>query len=220
MNHEDTNDTQYFKIIDNCRKDLLKYFFKAISVIPVIEKPIILDVGCGSGVPTIALAEIFNGIITAVDNDTKSIDRLEEKVKKLNLSDRISIINSSFWNIEFEENHFDIIVAEGFLNVICFEKGFLEVIKLLKTNGYFIIHDEYKNHNKKIEFIANNNCKILDSFRLDKNVWWNDYYKCLEKEISLHKNKDLFKSDLNEIEMYKKDSSQFNSIYYIVEKKG
>ena len=211
-------DNQYFKVKDYCRKGLLKYFLKSISVIPIIEKPLILDVGCGSGVPTLALAEKIYGNITAVDNDTKSINRLAEKVNKLNLSDRISIVNSSFFDMDFEESLFDIIVAEGFLNVIGFEKGFLELINLLKTNGYFVIHDDFKNHKKKIEFIESNNCKVKDSFRLDEHIWWNDYYKCIEREISSQENKELFKTDLHEIELYKQDPAQFNSIYYVIEK--
>ncbi len=212
---------EYFNIKDNCRKDLLKYLSKAISIIPEIESPLILDVGCGSGVPTLALAENYDGTITAVDFDTKSINRLEEKVKELNLSNRITIINSSLFDLELEENLFDIILAEGFLHVVGFEKGFSKVIKLLKRNRFFIIHDEFRNHNKKTEFIESNNCKILDSFRLDEHVWWNDYYKCLEKEISSQENKyflELFKSDLYEIELFKQDPSQFNSVYYVIEK--
>ena len=212
---------EYFDIKDNCRKGLLKYLSKAISIIPAIEDPLILDVGCGSGVPTLALAEIFNGTITAVDFDTKSINRLEEKVKELNLSKRITIINCSLFDMEFEENLFDIILAEGLLNNVGFEKGFLEVIKLLKRNRYFIIHDEFRNHNKKTKFIENNNCKILYSFRLDEHVWWNDYFKCLEKEISSQGKKDLlelFKTELYEIELFKQNPSQFNSAYYVIKK--
>ena len=45
----------------------------------MLEKPEILDIGCGTGVPTLLLAEKFNGHITATDSDTKSINRLEEK---------------------------------------------------------------------------------------------------------------------------------------------
>ncbi len=211
----------YFNIKDNCRSGLLKYLFKALSIIPVIENPLMLDVGCGSGVPTLALAEKYNGTITAVDIDAKAINRLEEKVKELDLSNRVNIVNCSLFDMELEENLFDIILAEGFLNVVGFQKGFSKVIKLLKRNGFFIIHDEFRNHNKKTEFIESNNCKILDSFRLDAQVWWNDYYKCLEKEISSHWNKcflELFKTDLYEIELFKQDPSQFNSVYYVIEK--
>ncbi len=146
---------------------------------------------------------------------------MEEKVKELNLSNRITIVNSSLFDLELEENLFDIILAEGFLNVVGFQKGFSKVIKLLKRNGFFIIHDEFRNHNKKTEFIESNNCKILDSFRLDEHVWWNDYYKCLEKEISSQEKKyflKLFKTDLYEIELFKQDPSQFNSVYYVIEK--
>lgn len=215
------NGNQYFEIKDNCRKGLLKYFLKAISVIPKIEKPLILDVGCGSGVPTLALAKYFNGNITAVDSDNKSVIWLVEKVKKSNLSNRITVINNSFLNMNFEKNLFDIIVAEGFLNVIGFEQGFLEIIKYLKTNGYFLIHDEFKNHKKKIEFIESKNCKVIDSFKLDAQIWWDEYYKQLEIAISYLKDKELlklFKSDLHEIELYKQDSSFFRSCYYVVEK--
>ena len=212
---------EYFDIKDNCRKGLLKYLFKAISIIPVIEKPTILDIGCGSGVPTLALAENYNGTITSVDSDAKLINRLEKKVNELNLSNRIIIVNGSFFEMELAENQFDLILAEGFLNVVGFEKGFKKLIKLLKRNRHFIIHDEFRNHNKKTKFVESNNCKILDSFSLDKNVWWNDYYKCLEKEISSNRNKnflELFKTDLREIKLFKQDPSQFNSVYYVIEK--
>ncbi len=211
----------YFDIKDNCRKGLLKYLLKAISSIPAIESPCILDAGCGSGVPTLALAEYYTGTITAIDIDTKSINRLREKVTELNLSDRITVANCSVFDMKFEENTFDIILAEGLLNVVGFKKGFSILIKLLKRNCYFIIHDEFRNHTEKTAFIKSNNCKILDSFSLDEHVWWNDYFKCLEKEISTISDNELlklFKSDLQEIKSFKKDSSQFKSAYYVIEK--
>ena len=210
----------YFDIKDNCRKGLLKYLLKAISSIPAIESPCILDIGCGSGVPAVALAEYYTGTITAVDIDTKSINRLKEKVAELNLSGRITAVNCSVFDMEFKENTFDIILAEGLLNVVGFKKGFSILIKLLNRNRYFIIHDEFRNHTEKTEFIESNNCKILNSFSLDKHVWWNDYFKCLEKEISSISDNELlklFKPDLQEIKSFKKDSSPYNSMYYVVE---
>ena len=212
---------EYFAIKDNCIKGLLKYLTKAISIIPIIENPRILDVGCGSGVPTLMIAEKFNGKITAVDSDTKSIDIFREKVKELNLSNRVALFNSSMFDIKVKHNQYDLILAEGLLNVVGFQKGFLRLIKLLKRKGFIIIHDEFQNQNEKIEFIKNNGCKILNSFVLDEQIWWNDYFKCLEKEISSNSNKEflkLFKSDLQEIKLFKKNPSQYISVYYIIEK--
>jgi ubiquinone/menaquinone biosynthesis C-methylase UbiE len=210
---------EYFEIKDNCRKGLLKYLTKAISIIPIIENPRILDVGCGSGVPTLMMAEKFNGKITAVDTDTKSIDIFREKIKGLNLSNRVTLSNSSFFDIKVKNNEYDLILAEGLLNVVGFQKGFLRIIKLLKRKGFIIIHDEFQNQNEKIEFIKNNDCKILDSFVLDEQIWWNDYFKRLEKEISSNSNKELlklFKSDIEEIKLFKKNPSQYISVYYII----
>ena len=71
------------------------------------------------------------------------------------------------------------------------------------------------------EFIEKNDCQILDSFVLDEQIWWNDYYKCLEKELSAISDTEflkLFKLELLEIELYKKDSSQYKSTYYVIRK--
>jgi len=212
---------EYFEIKDNCRKGLLKYLKKAISIIPIIENPRILDVGCGSGVPTLMMVEKFNGKITAVDTDTISIAVFREKVKGLNLSNRVTLSNSSFFDIKDRNNQYDLILAEGLLNVIGFQKGFLGIIKLLKRKGFIIIHDEFQNQKEKIEFIKNNACKILDSFVLDEQIWWNDYFKCLEKEIFSTSNKELlklFKSDIEEIKLFKENPSQYGSVYFIIEK--
>ncbi len=213
-------DKEYFIIKDNCRKGLLKYLSKAISIIPRIENPLLLDVGCGSGVPTLFLAENFTGKIIAVDPDTESINRLENKIEENNLSAKITIIKESLFKTSLKDYQFDLILAEGFLNTVGFEKGFLKLIGLLKQSGYLIIHDDYKNQNKNIKLMEKNNCKILDMFRLDELIWWNDYYNCLEKEIASIKNKKLlglFKPEVLEIELFQQDSSQFNTVYYVIE---
>ena len=41
-----------FEIRDRCRRNLNRYTLRAFSLIPVPADPYILDVGCGSGVPT------------------------------------------------------------------------------------------------------------------------------------------------------------------------
>lgn len=212
---------EYFDIKDNCRKALLKYLEKAISKIPMIENPLILDAGCGTGVPTLMIADKLEGKITAIDTDKKLVDYFESKLKELKLSHRINLINCSLFDAKIKNNQYDLIIAEGILNAVGFEKGFLRIISLLRRKGFIIIHDGFKNQSVKIDFLKKNDCKVIDSFVLDEKVWWNDYFKCLENEICSIKNTSLlklFETDLQEINSFKENPSGYISAYYVIEK--
>ena len=212
---------EYYQIKDNCRKGLLKYMAKAVSLLPKINNPEILDIGCRTGVPTIWLAENYGGIVTAIDTDNSALEWLQKKIISKKLGKKITTINVSFFDLKTEPCYFDMILAEGFLNIIGFEQGFVKVASMLKEGGYFVIHDEYKDHEMKCDFIRKNYCKLVDTVFLDESVWWDDYYKQLEAEINslnIKQIKYLFKSELKEIELYKRDPSPFKSIYYIVKR--
>jgi cyclopropane fatty-acyl-phospholipid synthase-like methyltransferase len=212
---------EYFIIKDICRQGLIKYLENACTGLPGLNSPDILDIGCGSGVPTLWFAENFSGYITAIDSDPEAIYFLQGKINERNLQNRIKTICSSFDEFYCESDRYDLILAEGFLNIVGFETGFKKIDKLLKQNGYLVIHDEYKDHQKKLEFIGENNCTVINSLILDEKIWWNDYYKQLENEInnvSSLELKKIFKSDIEEIKYYKIDPSLFKSIYYIIRK--
>ncbi len=215
-------DNEYYKIKDKCRKGLLKYLAKAFSLIPVSHNLEILDIGCGTGVPSIWLAKNLNATITAIDTDKNALDWLQKKTMEENLGNRMTISNISFFDLELKDYCFDIILAEGFLNAVGFEQGFYRLSVMLRQGGHLVIHDEYKDHKKKCDFIDKNGCQLIDTIFLDESVWWNDYYKQLETEINSMKTRktiDFFKTDLKEIEFYKKDPSSFKSIYYLARKK-
>ena len=210
---------EYYQIKDKCRAGLLKYMAEALSLLPKNSNPEVLDIGCGTGVPTIWFTENYGGIVTAIDAEKSALDWLNEKVIDKKLENKITTINISFFDLKAELFYFDIILAEGFLNIIGFEPGFVRLVEMLKRGGYFVIHDEYKDHEKKCDFIRKNHCDLVGTVFLDKSVWWNDYYKQLEEGIEsldVIQKKDLFKAELNEIELYKKDPSSFRSIYYVV----
>ena len=157
---------EYYQIKDKCREELLKYLAEAVSLLPKIKNPKILDIGCGTGVPTLWLAENYGGIITAVDTDEDALDWLKEKIIKKGLINQITVKSISFYDLEQKSCFYDIIMAEGFLNVIGFEVGFVKLIGMLKEGGYFIIHDEFKNHKMKCEFIKTQKCELIGTIWL------------------------------------------------------
>jgi ubiquinone/menaquinone biosynthesis C-methylase UbiE len=212
---------EYYRVKDRCRQGLIKYLSEAVSFIPEEGYRKMLDIGCGTGVPTIFVAEKLNGSITAIDTDKNALEWLGRKIINKNLQGRISVINISFFDLKSDSDTFNLALAEGFLNVVGFKEGFQQVVRILKQGGYFIIHDENRDHEEKCRLIAINGCELAGSIFLDEKVWWNDYYSQLEAEInSLQDNqyREMFRSELQEIAYYKLDPSPFRSVYYIVRK--
>ncbi len=212
---------EYLSIRDRCRMGLVKYLEQVLNDLPEFNNPEILDIGCGSGVPTLWLAGKYSGTITAIDTDKQLLGFLEHKIQREKTSSKVEIKNVSFFDLATEPGCYDLILAEGFLNVVGFEMGFKRVMGKIKNGGYFIIHDEYKDHDSKIALIQKNNCKIVNSLLLDETIWWRDFYFQLEFEINKTENahlRSLFINEINEIDQYKKNPSLFKSIYYVVSK--
>jgi len=67
---------------DHFREQFNKYTRKAFHMLPKLEKPHILDIGCGSGVPTIELAKLSNGEIIGIDINQSLLDKLNRKIEE------------------------------------------------------------------------------------------------------------------------------------------
>lgn len=211
---------------DNIRKNLLKYTRKAYKLLPKIIKPNILDVGCGSGVPTIELAKLSNGHVTGIDIDANSMKMLKRKLEEKGLKNRISVINESISTMDFPKESFDIIWAEGSVFVIGFENSIKKWHLYLKPNGFLVIHDEIKNKSKKIDLIGKYGYKLISEFDLAFDTWWDEYFAHLEKLVKKYKKKypndselnSELEKDLNEIYICKSDPIIASSFYVIIQK--
>ncbi|MFX0183280.1 MAG: class I SAM-dependent methyltransferase [Candidatus Hodarchaeota archaeon] len=211
--------------IDHFRKVFNKYTRKAFQLLPELEKPDILDIGCGSGVPTIELARLSNGEIIGIDIDKTQLEKLERKIKQEGLSDRMRTQKCSLFEIDFPNESFDIIWAEG-LAFISFEKRLKEWKRLLRTNGFLVVHDDSKNISSKLETIPSCGYRLINHFSLPEDAWWTEYYGPLE--IRVKKIQAKYKNDpkalkvlrkyQKEIDIVKKNPKSFNSVFYIMQK--
>ncbi len=211
---------------DHIRENLNKYTRNAFKSLPKIENPHILDIGCGTGVPTIELAQISGGNVTGLDNDAASLDLLQNKIEFLGLTKQIKIINDSIFNMDFPEESFDIIWAEGSVFVMGFENSIKEWHHFLKSKGFLVIHDEDKKKNKKLESIKKYSFKIIAQFDLSNRVWWKEYFIPLEKLVKEFRDKyteDLeliqeLNQDQNEIDKCRLDPQRACSFVVILQK--
>jgi len=211
---------------DTLRGNLLKFTRKAFEMLPKMEKPKILDIGCGSGIPTLELARISGGKVTAIDTDIVQLNRLEKKIENAQLSARVKTMSCSILNLHFAERSFDIIWAEGAIAVIGFEKGISEWNRLVKNGGFLVVHDDLSGLKEKMEKVSQCGYKLVGHFILNEDVWWNEYYARLEEKLneirSAHINSKgvikLLSYDQQEVSGYKKDKERYRSVFFVMEK--
>jgi len=211
---------------DQFRANLLQFTRKAFYMLPGLDKPRILDIGCGSGVATLELARISGGDIVAVDIDSKALDRLVERAAEEGLSGRISIVRISMKEMSFPPAGFDIIWTEGAISYIGFERGLSEWRSLLVPNGYLVVHDELSDSQKKIELTRTCGYSIVGRFELSPDTWWNEYCAPMKRrldelgdmgprEMSVVKE---MKAAEQEIKQFDSASDRFASIFLVLKK--
>jgi ubiquinone/menaquinone biosynthesis C-methylase UbiE len=212
--------------IDSFRKVFSKYTIEAFRKLPKLEKPRILDIGCGSGVPTMELAKLSDGEIIGIDINQKKLDRLNKKIEEEGLTGRVKAINCSLLDITFPGNSFDIIWAEGSITTLGVEKSLRRWNRLLKPHGFLVVHDEIKHFFKERNKISSFGYKFVEHFSLPVDAWWEEFYSPLEIRI-----KELYKKysndptaleELNihqtEIDIVRASPKSFQSVFCILQK--
>ena len=223
-----TEETTFQLDKDMIREGLSKYTRKAFHMLPELDKPRILDVGCGSGVPTMELARLSNGQIIGLDINQPLLDRLARKIKKAGLSDRIKTVNCSILDMDFPDESLDIIWAEGSIWIIGFERGLREWRRFLKPNGFLVVHDDIGNITEKLDkLVSSCGYDLLEYFILGEDTWWIEYFAPLEKRINEIRTQHAddpetlatLDNDQREIDMFKENPKRCESVFFIMQKR-
>ena len=141
-----------------CIKNLEKYVKPHNNVI---------DVGCGSGILSIAASYLTDGNLKAVDLDKLAVDVSRENFALNNLENRIEVEEASL--LTKETKKYDVIVANILAHII--ELMLEDAYKLLEDGGYFITSGIIKD--KKDELLE----KMLEQgFKLVEETSDNEWY--------------------------------------------
>ena len=141
-----------------CIKNLEKYVKPHDNVI---------DVGCGSGILSIAASYLTDGSLKAVDLDKLAVDVSRENFALNNLENRIEVEEASL--LTKETKKYDVIVANILAHII--ELMLEDAHKLLEDGGYFITSGIIKD--KKDELLE----KMLEQgFKLVEETSDNEWY--------------------------------------------
>jgi ubiquinone/menaquinone biosynthesis C-methylase UbiE len=165
---------------DRIREHFLGYTRKAFRALPPLARPRILDIGCGNGIPTVELAMLSDGMITALDKDQRLLDEVAKRAAKAGVADRIRTVKASISGMKFPAASFDIIWAEGSIAAVGFERGLREWKRFLKPVGFMGIHDEKGDVERKREQISRCGYELILFFIVDESVWRAEYLAPLE----------------------------------------
>jgi len=128
----------YFSKLNNLRR-------RIASDLPIEPGMRVLDIATGSGFFAMEIAKCDSSFkITGIDISQNDIQNARQNVEKHGLADRIEIIEMDATNMNFPNENFDATVNFLGLEDINMTRGkdgvqktFLEVKRVLKTDGYF-----------------------------------------------------------------------------------
>lgn len=115
---------------------------KMMKHIPEEAEISILDVGCGKGNSTLAMAKKYpNARIIAIDTNKEYIRNLNQQVATLGLTQQVQGMVMSMEEMEFPPGQFDVIWAEGSIYLLGFETALSQWKTLLRPGGLLICND-------------------------------------------------------------------------------
>jgi len=226
-----------------------KYTRQAFRMLPPMDKPRILDIGCGPGGPTLELARLSQGNVLGMDTHQPYLDELNKKIRHADLTDRVQALNGSMFEMDFPDESFDIIWAEGSIYIIGFDRGLREWRRFIKPDGFLVVHEMtwlrpnppkeihdfwmecypgIRTVPENLEHISHGGYEVLSHFTLPDDAWWIEYYDPLETRIQELRKKyagdaeslAFLDEEHREIELYRKYHKWYGSVFFGLQKKN
>ncbi len=224
-----------------------EYTQQAFQMLPRLSQPTILDIGCGPGAQTLALARLTDGNIIAIDTHQPYLDALESAAAASGFLNRITCLNRSMFDLSFADTTFDLLWAEGSIYIIGFEQGLKQWRPLLKSGGYVVVSElvwlqdnppkiiqDYWQENypgiRTLEQVLNliHGCgyDIVGHFTLPEQAWWNYYLPLaarIDRLCALYANDSealtVLENERREIEMYRSYHDYYGYAFFILQSK-
>jgi len=176
---------------DRLRANMLGHTERAFLSLPA-RPGTILDVGCGTGVPTVRLAELSGGMVVGLDTDFDALQVLRRRARLAGFGRGIQVCLGSVDRVPFPDRSFDVVWCEGALYVL----GFQESIGVWRR--------------VRAEAVASG-FTVLSTFGVSENEWWTGYYRPASEEENLE---DSFQDELRRFDA---EPQRFRSAFFLLQ---
>lgn len=129
------------------RKDILDIIYQlrqtvALKYIDELSLPKtarVLEIGCGAGLMTVALAK-RGFLVEAIDHSQSMVDLTIEHAEQTGVSNQINVCTGDIHELSYENKAFDLIIALGVIPWLHdFQKGLAEIARVITPCGHVIL---------------------------------------------------------------------------------
>lgn len=239
---------EYFSGLERQGPGSTENTLKALSFIPPLSQDAqIADLGCGTGAPTMTLAQNTPGQITGIDLFPEFIKLFNENARNLHLQHKVKGIIGSMEELSFRDESLDLIWSEGAIYNIGFVKGLQYWRRFLKSGGYIAvseaswltderpdeINDFWNDAYPEIDTIPNKVAQVQEagyvpiaSFIIPENCWTENFYEpqvdrqeeFLKKHIGNRTAEEFVANEKREATLYNKYKSYYGYVFFIGKK--
>ena len=219
---------------------------RALALMPTLPRGArVLDMGCGPGRQTLALARLTDAVITAVDLVEPFLELLRERCAESGLAERVHTVCASMTSDRFEREPVDLIWSEGAIYNVGFEKGLRHWRAFLRPGGCaaltelsWLVADPpraarefWERAYPEMGSVAENQrlarragYEPIAHFALPESDWWDGYYGPLEERDRILRAKyagdpaALAELDKHreEIDLYREHADAYGYVFYLL----
>ncbi|PKU26282.1 SAM-dependent methyltransferase [Telmatospirillum siberiense] len=246
MPHQPATNTLYENLprpgqgVDSCTRE-------AIRLLPPLRTPpAIIDLGCGRGHQTVALASHFKAPVIAVDDNQTALDDLIDTANAAGVEALIKPRLGSLTDIPDAPESFDLVWSENGVRTLGMERALACWAPLLRKRGVLVVgdccwvlpnppaeavtfwRDRYypqMTDVASVHAIAKHaGLRVYDTYTLPRSIWRSEYFEPLSRRIAKRRGEAAgdprLDADIHqaeaEIQMFERWGDRFQYMFYLM----
>lgn len=210
-------------------------------------EPCVLDLGCGCGRQTLALARALSARIVAVDIHQPYLDQLENDAAEAGLASRITVRAADFGALACPDASFDLIWSEGAAYQLGFRGALKAWRRLLRSGGWLVVSEcawftdtppadvsafwrqaypGMATVTANADAAAAEGYVVLETMALPASDWWEGYYGPLRERMAALRGEaakhpalaEVIAETEQEMAVFAQASESYGYVFYVLKR--
>lgn len=203
----------------------------------------IADLGCGTGVASVLLAQHFGQAVLSVDTSEEFLKTLSVNAKRMGVEHLITTLCTDMGSLDPTQNRLNLLWSEGAAYNLSFEGAMRKWRPLMAEDGIAVVSEmswfgddrpqealtywrdaypEMADEQVNVASAERHGFKLLFKERLPANVWWTNYYDPLSDQLDVFAGspsrtmQEAISETRQEIDLFRRYSDYFGYTFYVL----